>query len=722
MLRLIVISLVALLISAGAYLASLDARTQWFDPAPYLARAGFYDVRILRDEWGMPHIYGKRDADAAFGLAYAHAEDDFRTIQETVFLTRGTLGRVTGEAGARTDYLVQAMGIWDSIRARYDTDIPADTRAVIEAYADGVNLYAAEHPEATLPGLTPVTGADVVAGFAFRTPFFYGFGRTLETLFTSTERPGTTAPGPTGALYPGMDGFNIGSNAAALSPRRTAEGATWLLVNSHQPWVGPVSWYEARIHSDEGWDMTGGVFPGSPFILHGVGPHLGWANTVNLVDLVDVYLLTVNPDNPNQYLFDGEWRDFTRGEARMTVKIWGPITWIVTRETLRSVQGPVLQLPHGTYALRYAGMDEIRQVVQYHRYNKAHDFAAFEAALKMQALPSLNYIYADETGRIAFWHNGTYPKRASGYDWKGLLPGDTSATLWTEFLPYDAVPKIVDPRSGFVANANSTPFLATGPRDQLKESDFAPEMGFDTRLTNRNLRLIELLGNDPEITDEEFIAYKMDVTYAPHSEMGKFVAEVKAMDFSGDPLLQEAQRVLAAWDLRATQDSTATALALMAATPIVVPTLMGKPRGDVRKYLRLAAEQLQAAWGRIDPAWGVVNVMRRGSFSAPLSGAFDTPRAVEYDLNPDFTLKLRADGTLSLNGGDSLIILGAWDQLGRLSVRSIHNFGSATLDETSPHYADQAPLFAHEEWKTVILDEVALMPHVTRAYRPGMSR
>lgn len=194
---------------------------------------------------------------------------------------------------------------------------------MIEAYADGVNLYAAEHPEATLPGLTPVTGADVVAGFAFRTPFFYGFGRTLETLFTSTERPGTTAPGPTGALYPGMDGFNIGSNAAALSPRRTAEGATWLLVNSHQPWVGPVSWYEARIHSDEGWDMTGGVFPGSPFILHGVGPHLGWANTVNLVDLVDVYLLTVNPDNPNQYLFDGEWRDFTRGEARMTVKIWG---------------------------------------------------------------------------------------------------------------------------------------------------------------------------------------------------------------------------------------------------------------------------------------------------------------------------------------------------------------------------------------------------------------
>jgi penicillin amidase/acyl-homoserine-lactone acylase len=171
----------------------------------------------------------------------------------------------------------------------------------------------------------------VVAGFAFRTPFFYGFDRHLLALF-GDERPDSTGRGKrTLAALQGADlPFGLlGSNAIALGPARSADGATRLLVNSHQPYTGPVAWYEARLKSNQGWDMAGGVFPGSPVILHGHNRDLGWANTVNLPDLVDVYLLETNPENRNQYRFDGEWRDLEVGEAEIRVRIFGRLRWTV---------------------------------------------------------------------------------------------------------------------------------------------------------------------------------------------------------------------------------------------------------------------------------------------------------------------------------------------------------------------------------------------------------
>lgn len=722
-LRLSFLTLGLLAIAVASFLWASEIRRHAFATEAHLAKANEYDVRIMRDTWGVPYIYGKRDADVAFGLAYAHCEDDFASFQDVVMLFRGRSAEVRGEAGGLTDYMIQLFGVWERINARYETDIPAETRTVLDAYAAGVNLYASEHPNDVIAGVMPVTGKDIAAGFAFRTPFFYGFGRIVEELTGATSQPVATSDGPQqAALYPGLTDFAIGSNAAALAPSRTADGGTRLLVNSHQPWTGPVSWYEARVKSDEGWDMAGGVFVGSPFILHGVGANLGWANTVNRVDLADVYVLKVNPDNPNQYFFDGAWRDFERGTAKIKVHVWGPIAVTVEREMLHSVHGPVLKLPHGTYALRFAGMDEMRQVAQYHRLNKAQNFEEFEAALGMQALPSLNYIYADKTGRIAFYHNGTYPKRKAGYQWDQYLPGDTSDDVWTSYLPFSAVPRVVAPRTGFLISANSTPFKVTADPGNLREKDFPKEMGLDTRNTNRAIRFLELLSADPVVTDAELISYKMDTRYSGDSPMGKLMAEILAMDFSSDPLLREAQDVLRRWDLSTNQDSMGAALALMTAVPVLVPTYEGKPRQDPVTFLRKAAETMKTRYGRLDVRWGLLNIMKRGDLKLPLDGALDVLRAVEYELDPkDFTLKLDEDGTLMSKGGDSLIMLGAWDSSGVLSVRSIHNYGSAVLDTKSPHYADQAPLFAREDWKTVYLQESELRQHLEREYRPGRS-
>ena len=221
------------------------------DPAPLIAKADSYDATIERDEWGVPHVFGKRDADVSFGIGYAHSEDDFATIQDVLIATRGKLASVKGERAAVSDYLVNLMGIWETIDARYESDLSPEVREVIEDYADGVNYYAALHPEGVIDGFLPVTGEDVAAGFMFKAPFFYGLDKTLMAVFEGRigKEEGLSKQG-VDAFLPAKDPLPIGSNGVAVSPARSADGATRLLVNSHQPFTGPVAWYEAVLDSD----------------------------------------------------------------------------------------------------------------------------------------------------------------------------------------------------------------------------------------------------------------------------------------------------------------------------------------------------------------------------------------------------------------------------------------------------------------------------------------
>ncbi|MEM7493270.1 MAG: penicillin acylase family protein, partial [Pseudomonadota bacterium] len=330
-----------------------------------------YDVEIIRDSWGVPHIYGVTNTDTAFGVGYAHAEDDFETIQDVVAATRGTLARYKGMAAAPTDYVVGLLDVWGTIEARYDTDVPNEVKAIAEAYAHGVNLYAAEHPEETWAGLAPFTAQDVVAGFILKTPFFYGFDQTLTELLAETrDAPFANDPNQSAwLLHPSLNTVR-GSNAFAVAPSRSDDGKTRLIINSHQPMTGPVAWWEAHTVSEEGLDITGGLFPGTPVILHGFNQHLGWANTVSKPDLTDVYRLDINPEDDGLYRLDGEWRAFEEQTITIKVKLFGPFAFPAKRTIKRSVHGPVIEAKHGTYAVRYAGMGEIRQLEQYVRLNQ----------------------------------------------------------------------------------------------------------------------------------------------------------------------------------------------------------------------------------------------------------------------------------------------------------------------------------------------------------------
>jgi acyl-homoserine-lactone acylase len=690
-------ALAALAVLALAYLLIADIPNQSPSPnfGPSIARAKAFDVRIRRDRFGVPHILGKADADVAFGFAYAHCEDDFATIQDAILMTRGRLASEQGYSGAVTDYLVNLFHTRELIDARYAHDIPADVRRVLEAYADGVNYYAALHPDKVAPGAFPVTGKDVDAGFVFRTPFFYGLQDALKHI-TSVDDGKAALP--------------IGSNGVAVAPSRNADGATRLLVNSHQPYAGPVSWYEAVLESGEGWHVAGGFFPGSPFMLHGHNAHLGWANTVNQPNLFTVYRLVINPNDSHEYKLDGKWLRFAESNAKLRIKLWGPFYFTLNKAVEWSVHGPVFRTAHGVFAVRYAGMNEVRQPEEYYRLDKARNVEEWKAALALQELPSINYLYADEKGNIGYVYNGLFPKRSDGIDWTSIQPGDRSDLIWHGYLPFARVPQIWNPKSGWVFNSNNTPFEATDPPDRLKPSDFPVSMGLQTNMTNRAYRAEETFGQDHAMTDASFRAHKFDLAYSARSKLAAIIAQILAAYPAGDSDVKAAQAILRNWNRETDVKNRGTALAVLTGLKAIRSDNNPTPLAPLDALKKTIAE-LKEHFGRIDPEWGAVNRIRRGTLDLPIDGGPDVYRAVYGEP--------QSDGTLTAVDGDTFIMFVTWDRNGRLSSQSIHQFGSATLDTTSPHYADQTPLFVAMKTKPVLFTEDELKGHIEADYRPG---
>jgi acyl-homoserine-lactone acylase len=671
-------------------------------PTPVIPNSGeTYDVRILRDSWGVPHIFGKRDVDAAFGLAWAHSEDDFRTIQVSLLMTRGDLAAVEGRDAAPLDFLSRWLRVQDVARAGWD-DLSPEARALANAYADGVNRYGAQHPDEVLPRALPVSGLDLTAGFVFQNAAFVA-GGTLQRMLDQDRALEKTA------------GLPRGSNSLAVSPTRSSDGRTRLAINSHQPWEGPVAWYEVHIHSEEGWDVVGGVFPGSPVILHGHNRHLGWAHTVNQPDLVDIYRLEIDPDDPDRYRFDGEWLTLEKEEIPLRVKIWGPITWTVKREALRSLHGPVVRREDGTFAIRYAGMDDAGQLDQIYRMNRAESFEDFRDAMRMHRIAMFNTLYADEDGNIFYVYNAKLPLRAAGHDWQGIVDGSTSETLWTQYLPFDDLPQVLNPPSGFMQNCNSTPFKTTDGAGNPREVDFDPNLGIEPgdKMTNRALRSLELFGPDPSITREEFFAYKFDMHFSKDSDVASWVELIRQEPRPNDPLLAEAYDRVLSWDLGTGPTNPNAALGVLTLFPYWDALRREKEPPALLDLLHGSAESLMEHHGRLDPAWQDVNRLRRGELDLGVGGGPDILHAV-YGRPTE-------DGRLRGVAGDSYVLMVEWGVDG-VSSRSLHNYGSATLDETSPHYADQSVLFVKRMTKPVWMDEADIRANLQREYVPSGAR
>jgi len=679
------------------------------------ANADFYDVEIIRDNWGVPHIVGERDADVSFGLAYAHAEDDFQTIQETIAATRGVLASYRGKAAAPTDYIVSLLGVWQTIEDRYAKDVPDDVKAIANAYAAGLNLYAARNPDATWRGLAPFKAQDIVAGFVFKAPFFYGLDKVLLDLFDD-KRQAEIALAPTSNnlawQVQAATNTELGSNAMAVNAKRSGDEVTRLLINSHQPMTGPVAWYEAHLISKQGLDVYGGLFPGTPLVLHGFNRKLGWANTVNHIDLSDAYVLDRNPENDLQYKLDGQWQDFSEEQVTIMVKLIGPFMYPAKRRVLRSQHGPVIEGQNQSYALRYTGINEIRQLEQYYRLDQASNRQEFFAAMELNALPSINYVYADSDDNIAFIHNAQYPARDNSWDWSKDLPGDRSDLIWQDYRPFADVPKLINPASGMLFNANNTPFSATDGPDNLRATDFPQSMGLALNQTNRSLRFIELNDGQSSLGRQAILQQKFDLIYSEKSDQIHTIQQVFALDYSDDARLAEAAAHLRQWNRSTDKENRHTALAILTLRKISRSENPDDRSPEaLRKALESSVAYLQDNHGRIDPLWGDVNRLVRGDINMPIDGGPDILRAI-------YSFGLDEGEPAYATHGDTWMALVEWDKEGQVSADVLHQFGSATLDKNSPHYADQARLFANKQWRSALLDINDIRDNAERSYFP----
>ena len=310
-----------------------------------------------------------------------------------------------------------------------------------------------------------------------------------------------------------------------------------------------MAWYEAHIKSDEGLNIMGGTFPGSPFIHVGFNEFLGWGATVNQPDLGDIYELVINPENENQYLLDGKWLDLGVVKQNFRVKLFGPFAINYPLDMYFSKHGPVLKDGAKAYALRYVGMEDINQVTEWYRLNKARNFQEWTSALRMQEIASLNLIYADKEDNIYFVHNVKSPIRDNNYDWTKVLPGDRSDLIWTDFHSFDDIPQIKNPGSGYLFSTNQNPFFVTEKEDNLNPDQFTNTFGFQTRTTNRAHRAYELFSIDNDITYEEISSIKHDNKFSYNSRQYEFMKKIFNADFSENKKLRDAQKFLQDWDL-----------------------------------------------------------------------------------------------------------------------------------------------------------------------------
>jgi acyl-homoserine-lactone acylase len=643
-----------------------------------------YAPTISRDPYGVPTSHGRDDAEAAYGIGYAHAQDNFQTIQLMILAARGKLATHLGREGAPSDFLWHVLGVRESVAAGYERDLSPAFREILEAYAAGLNAYAAERPGEVLAGARYVTGRDVAAGSALTLPLFWGFERVLGVVTDKQSHPCAMQAAS-------AESIDWGSNAFAVAPSRSADGHTRLIVNSHQPWAGPVAWYEAGVASDTGWAMHGGLFPGSPFPVLGTNGVLGFAATVNLPDLADIYRLTTDDGRRGQYFYDGQWRRFETRTIWLGVKM-GWFTLPVPRTLHYSVHGPAFETADGWVAVRYAGAGEIRALEQFYRMGRAENYEQWRAAMAMRAIPSFNFLYADRTGRIGYFYNAILPRRAAGYDWSGCVPGDSSANVWAMDARLDA-PALVDPGSGWIASSNGAPWYVTDENANMSPADFPDAAPFiESYITNRGYRAVELLSPLARISDEQLLAAKFDVTSSERSRTVEMVSLILATDAANDAELAAIQALLRGWDRRAAHDSPAAALVGMAFIPLYNARREGRSMPDPLATVRAAAVHLRTHFGRLDPPLGEVLRLRRGAVDLPLEGAPDVLRALRWTPDPD--------GRLRADFGDGLMMVMDWAPDGTLSTQVIHQWGASERAD-SPHYNDQSPLFARRQWRTL---------------------
>jgi acyl-homoserine-lactone acylase len=655
-------------------------------------------VIIARDSLGVPHIFGKTDADAAYGLAWAHAEDNFRDIQYVLLTGKGMLGRAIGRQGAAADYAAALLRCRQLAEEKQD-ELSADFRKVLEGYLEGLNDYAKRHPgEVLVTKAFPATITDYLAAVSFSLCIFSGADKTITSILGEKV---STIPGfPSG-----------GSNAFAIHPSKTTSGEAFLAINSHQPLEGPTAWYEAHVQSDEGWNIVGGLFPGGASVFAGVNEHLGWAHTVNNMDRIDVFQLKMN-EKGDSYEFDGQWLPLEMTKVKLKVK---GVPVVIKKKAWWSRYGATLKTRKGVFAMRLMANQDVKSVEQWWRMNKARNFSEFYQALNMQSLPMMNIVYADRYDTVFYISGGRMPirKDSAAFRWNSTLPGNTSATLWQDHHPLSALPQLLNPQPGYVYNTNHSPFLATAPGYNIVPGSIDSIGGYETYHNNRSYRFHELIGKYDKLSFEQFKAIKYDNQLPRPLKYMINTDSLWTMNAARYPSVSEILRTIQEWDMKADTGSKGAA-AFLLFYQYVVPA-MGKygaalEEKEIVEILEKVKEHQLSYFGRTGLTLGQIHRHIRGDKDMPAWGMPDALTAM-YG-------KVMKDGRYKVMVGESYIQLVRFPKDGLPVIESINCYGASSR-AGSPHYTDQMEPFLRMETRPVSLERARVLATAEKIYSPA---
>ena len=660
-------------------------------------------IDIIRDSYGVPHIYAQTDAALAYGLAWAHAEDDFKTIQLGYLAGNALLSKHLKNKGLPADFITQFIGSEELIEKDYENKISPAYKKVVEGYAAGMNQFALKHPEQVLVAdLFPITPKKMLR-YAQLQLFISSQGDRWVQKIINNEVEHKLA----------VETEPKGSNTFGFNSAKTTNGNTFLAINTHQPLDGPVSWYEAHLNSEEGTNILGALFAGSPNILIGINEYLAWTHTVNQPDKTDVFALEMHPKKKLHYRIDDQYYPLEVKKAQLQVSILG-IPLKIKKKYYQSLYGPTLKNKSGYFAVNTPSLHEIRALEQWWRMNKATSFSSFYSALKMKALPGYNIGYADRNDTIFYISNGLIPKRQPGYDWANVVPGNTQKTLWQETYDIEELPQVLQPKSGYFYNANHSPFLSSEGEDNPDPALFSQNMGFEDYDNNRSTRLKQLIDSIEKVSYADFKRIKYDHSYPkPYRFSWMNIDILDQLDATQYPDISSLILRLQNWDRKAAASSlgagTFAALyqqlkpiyAKLTEPKIITETLMVQA-------LRSTREHFLRHFSTLEVSLGMFQKLVRGSKELPIFGLPDVITAMAAVPHQN--------GTTKVVSGESYIALVEFDK-GTPKIETVISYGSSDHPD-SPHFDDQMGLYAAFKTKPMTLNKEEVYSQAKRIYHP----
>lgn len=676
-------------------------------------------VTIYRDQWGIPHIYGKTDADAVFGLLYAQCEDDFARVEMNYIEKLGRMSEVKGEKELAYDLYIKLLIDEKEAKEEYKTS-PIWLKKLLNAYADGINYYLQKHPDVKPRLIThfepwfPLLWTDGSIGAIstgdvteHETALFYGLPKQVASV-----------------KFPNPDEKLTGSNGFAVGPTLSKSGHSLLYINPH------VTFYfrpEVHVESEEGLSVYGAVTWGQFFIYQGFNPYNGWMHTSSEVDVADAYLETTR-DNKGQieYLLDGQWIPFkTKWITLGSRKI----------KTFYNHRGPILAARNGKWVSVRSYNRARKSLIQSWLRTKTTGFADFKRVMEMRANTSNNTVYADNKGNTAYWHGNYVPRRNANLDWGVPQDGTTSKNDWKGLHALDEIVHVYNPASGWIQNCNSTPFTVSGFSSPLR-SNYPVYMAPDgENFRDRNavrlfsamgkldLKDLISLGYDRRLMAFEVLLPSLLQAAEGETDLRELVEELKNWDYTAS-VSSIAQTVAVRWGLKI-MPKIPKAMQFGGETDVVQNMEQYAKTGsksDMVSALRLVKSELEADFGTWRVAWGDLNrfqrisneeVMKMDDAKASIPVPFTSSA---WGQLPSYTSR-SVQGTKKWYGVNGNSFIAAVEFGPKIKAYSLLA-GGENGNPTSPHFFDQGLMYSEGKFKDIYFYKSDVLKHAVSSYHP----